>query len=246
MLTKDFYLQRIEEDTVAMAAAAKGADLDTPVPSCPGWSLADLVAHMAKVHHNWNEVVSRRITQPEELASRTDFERPPREQLINRLENGAGLLIETLASRDPDEPTWNWSSTQPQTVAFVPRRMAHETSVHRWDAQSATGTVEPIDSELAADGIDEFLYVHLPEEEGSPPEAGTVHVHRTDGPGEWFITMGPGGVEVREEHAKGDTAVRAPASDLVLMLWRRISPSTLEVLGDRTVLDRFVSWVDLN
>jgi uncharacterized protein (TIGR03083 family) len=245
-LDKDFYLARLEEDAAAMAAAAGSADLDAPVMSCPGWSLADLVAHTAEVHYSWTENVARRITDQAGLAARPDFSPPPRDKLIDTLRSNADRLISTLAAADVNQPVWNWSSTQPKTVAFVPRRMAHETSVHRWDAQSAVGAVQPIHSDLAADGVDEFFYVHLPEEEAAPPDPGTVHLHRTDGPGEWLVRMGPEGVKVTDEHAKGDAAVRAGASDLVLMLWRRVPAGDLEVLGDEEAVRRFINWVDLD
>jgi uncharacterized protein (TIGR03083 family) len=244
-MDKDFYLERLRDDAAAMVEAVSDTDLDTPVPSCPGWSIADLVAHMSQVHYSWTENVSRKIVDDQGLKSRPDFQPAPRSQLVEQLRSGADRLMATLAAADPDDPVWNWSSTQPKTVAFVPRRMAHETSVHRWDAQAAIGAPQPIHPELAADGIDEFFYVHLPEEEAPVPDPGTIHLHRTDGPGEWFVTMATDGVTVNNEHAKGDAAARAPSSDLVLMLWRRLSPSDVEVLGDAEVLDRFLQWVDL-
>jgi uncharacterized protein (TIGR03083 family) len=245
-MDKDFYLECLKDDAAAMVTATSDADLNAPVPSCPGWSIADLVSHTAEVHYSWTENVSRGIVDLDGLKARPPFQPAPRDQLVEQLRSGAERLIATLSAADPDDAVWNWSSTQPKTVAFVPRRMAHETSVHRWDAQSAIGRPEPIHSELAADGIDEFFYVQLPEEDAPPPDPGTVHFHRTDGRGEWFVTMAADGVTVRDEHAKGDAAARAPSSDLVLMLWRRVSPSDVEVLGDGAVLDRFIHWVDLS
>lgn len=244
-LDREFYLARFEQDATAMVAAAKQADLDAAVPPCPGWSVADLVAHTAEVFYDWNQVVSRGLVDRADFESVPDFERPPQEKLVDALQSSADRLLATLAAADLDQPAWNWSSTQPKTVAFVPRRMAHEISIHRWDAQSAIGATEPINADLAADGIDEFFFVQLPEEEAPVPEPGTVHLHRTDGPGEWFVTLGAGGVTVRAEHERGDAAVRGPASDLILMLWRRIPASDLEVHGDAAVVDRFVNWVDL-
>jgi uncharacterized protein (TIGR03083 family) len=244
-LDREFYLARLEEDVRAMVAAAERTDLDAPVPSCPGWSLADLLQHTAEVYYNWDQNVSRRAVDRADLEARPAFESAPREQLVEQLRLRADRLIATLAATPLETPVWNWSSTQPKTVAFVPRRMAHETSVHRWDAQAAAGATGPIDADLAADGVDEFFFVHLPEETAPAPEPGTLHLHRTDGPGEWLVRMGPDGVSVTTEHAHGDAAVRASASDLVLMLWRRIPASGLETHGDTAVVERFVNWVDL-
>ena len=46
------------------------------------------------------------------------------------------------------------------TISFA-RRMAHETSMHRWDADNAQGDPAPIDPELAIDGIDEALGTYV-------------------------------------------------------------------------------------
>ena len=66
------------------------------------------------------------------------------------------------------------------------------------------------------------------------PLAGTVHLHGTDteSGGEWFIHA-DGRVEA--VHAKGDVAVRGPASDLLLVLYARLPLDTVEVIGDRAL-----------
>ena len=39
--------------------------------------------------------------------------------------------------------------------------MAHETTVHRWDAQSAAGTPDPVPTWLACDGVSEMIDIFL-------------------------------------------------------------------------------------
>ena len=75
----------------------------------------------------------------------------------------------------------------PTTAAFWFRRQAHETAVHRWDAQRAAtpSSVDPIDATLAADGVDEWLEVFVPRflaRTGVPDDlvGATLHLHCTD------------------------------------------------------------------
>jgi uncharacterized protein (TIGR03083 family) len=235
------YVRQLRADGAALAAAAR-RNLDAPVPSCPGWTVGDLVFHTGAVHRDKTLIVRERLRARPDVKIRE----PGDDRLVEWFEEGLEELARVLEASDPDQPVWNWSSRAPQTVSFWPRRMAHETSVHRWDAQAAVGTPLPIDSDLAADGVDEFFDVHMPDEESAPPLEGTVHLHRTDGPGEWFVQLDDSGARVTKEHKKGDAAIRAPASDLVLLLWRRIGLDDVEVFGDKAVAERFVGWVDLN
>ncbi len=83
--------------------------------------------------------------------------------------------------------------------------------------------------------MDEFLTYMLPDpRSGEDPLPGSVHLHATDTPGEWVVRPGPDGAPVvTAEHAKGDAAIRGPASDLLLVLWRRVGLDAVEVIGDR-------------
>ena len=120
--------------------------------------------------------------------------------------------------------------------------MAHETTIHRWDAQSAT-TQDMIDIDIAIDGIDERL-ANLAASLNFGPvspdvlkgEGESAHLHATDGDGEWLIRFAADGMEITREHAKGDVAVRGPASDLLLYAVGRRGLDGLEIFGDETVL----------
>jgi uncharacterized protein (TIGR03083 family) len=151
---------------------------------------------------------------------------------------GAEMLATELEARDPGTPCWTWVPFD-RTVGFWARRTAHETAMHRWDAQNAAGTADEIDGELAVDGVDEYLALvpcfpgrHL-------PDAGSVHLHSTDAKGEWLVRLDGGGMHVTREHAKGDAAVRGPASDLLLVVYGRKPTDAVEVLGDASLFDRF-------
>ena len=237
----DQYLAVIAREGAATSAAAAGVGLDADLPSCPDWDVADLIAHTGRVHRWVTEIVTTRAT---ERVSRVGILAPTTDDLVPWFDEGVRDLVETLRATDPAEPVWSWSSEQ--TVGFWRRRMAVETTIHRWDAESATGDPGPIDADLAADAIDEFLDVYLPSEEAPlPPGGGSIHLHRTDGDGEWVLTLEADAVRIDRGHGHADVAVRGSAEELLLLLWRRITPDRVEVLGERSVLDRFLSWMEL-
>ena len=74
-----------------------------------------------------------------------------------------------------------------------------------------------------------------------PLPAGSLHLHRTDGPGEWLVQSVDGAVVATQEHARGDAAVRGSASDLFRFVWNRGAGSTVEVLGDPAVADEWAA-----
>ena len=175
---------------------------------------------------------------PNEVEERS---RPPADELLAWARDRTAHLHAALAEADPATTVWTWAPAQ--DVAFILRRMAHETSVHRWDAELAAGEARPIDPELASDGVDEFLNVMLLQPRfSSAPIEGSVHLHATDTPGEWLVReQEDGTLVVTAEHAKGDAALRGSASDLLLALWGRVGSDALEVIGDRAVAERLLA-----
>jgi uncharacterized protein (TIGR03083 family) len=121
--------------------------------------------------------------------------------------------------------------------------MAHEIAVHGWDAQLAAGQPQPVEPELASDGVDEFLTVFLVSPRFSAkPLAGSVHLHATDTPGEWLVRQEDDGtLVVTAEHAKGDAALRGQASQLLLALWGRLRLDELDVIGDRAAAEHLLA-----
>jgi hypothetical protein len=134
--------------------------------------------------------------------------------------------------------------------------MAHETLVHRADAQLAAGAEpEPlIEAEVAADAIDEWLMLLTSGIPGNASErtkalsAGAgLHIHVTDdglgGRGEWMIRHGADGLTVEPGHGKGDAALTGPAASLLLVLMRRrpVSDPAVTVYGDSAVVDGWLA-----
>ena len=233
------YLGAIDRDSRALAAAAAG-NLERRVPGCPDWTIADLVWHVGRVHNRWGSIAEGGLLSVENLEPPS---RPDDRDLIPWLGRQSARLVEVLARADPSTPVWTWAGQR--QLSFIPRRMAHETSVHRWDAQSATGSELPIDPRLAVDGIDEFFDLWVPATADLGSGSESLHLHSTDVTGEWVVSIAVGAFEVSREHAKGDAAVRGPASDLLLLLWRRRAASEVDVLGDPEALKRFLARSDL-
>ena len=236
-MTLDF-LAHLRADGARFSEIARTGDPTLRVPPCPDWALADLVGHLGAVHR----VQRQRVESGS--AERQPLERPvpPSDGLADWYDEGLAELLAALDRVDPDAPAWNWSASAPKTAAFWPRRMAQETAVHRWDAEATIGATTPIDPELAADGIDEWLTVFVDADRRPPAGLGTLHLHCTDTDGEWFAALGGGRIVVRREHAKADVAARGRAEDLLLVCWRRRPAAAVEVLGDAATL---TGWIDL-
>lgn len=238
MLTSSDYLAILRHEGVAFADSVATA-MSSPIASCEPWVGTDLLWHMIEVHYSWKFIVESHMMNPDDYVPRS---KPADKDLLSEYRKGLEELISVLSSIDPARSCWTWAGIQ--DVAWVIRRMAHETAVHSWDAHSAAGKTTHIDSVLASDGIDEFIHVMAVHNvrEKEDVLSGSVHIHCTDVDGEWLIVpTETTEVIVTREHAKGDCALRGTAQDLLLALWRRIPMSSLEVIGNADVAHQFLN-----
>lgn len=240
-MTELDYIAAIRDNASALVDAAERAGLDAQVPSCPDWVVADLLEHIGTVHRWATVCCDRSPSDPFMRSKDAGIEVPvDHGERPAWVREGSGLLADRLAARSPDDPCWTWAP--PQTIGFWRRRQAHETAMHRVDAQLAAGAAEPIDAALAADGIDEQMSL-LPNQPWAPePITGageTIHMHCTDVDGEWLVRLAPSGLEVERVHAKGDVAARGTASDLLAWQLGRGPLDRLEVFGDEALLARW-------
>jgi uncharacterized protein (TIGR03083 family) len=137
----------------ALAAVGRATKLDTTVPSCPEWNLEKLLRHTGTAHR-WSAGVVR--TRQPLSHKEIDLALPDEPSgLPDWLEQSAHELVAELGAADPYADCWTWAGDQ--HVRFWGRRMAHETSVHRWDGQGTAGEPEPFEGALAVEGIDEHL-----------------------------------------------------------------------------------------
>lgn len=241
---KDFWIGALRTDGPAFQAALAEAGPGVEVPSCPGWTVERLAAHLGTVYSWMRGHVDRgAVTPPEPLAEhRVDPPAWPR--LLEWWEERFDLLVATLEHTAPTLPAWNWAP-QTKTAAFWFRRAAHETALHRWDAQSALGAHTPLEAKLAADGVTEVLDTWLPAGRRHAPgdREGVVHLVATDIETEWYVRLRGTGVALldtdtlldSDDHGARSHAA-GTASDLQLALWGRIPFDTLTVSGDRRLL----------
>lgn len=150
-LTREQYLIHLNADYQLLAAAIP----ETPVgvPGCPGWTTKDLAKHMAHVYLGQAFVVETgsKAENKEHLAPY-----PRTEDFMEFMSWGFAAITKALDINRPERPTWSWHHSD-HSVDFWFRRMAHETVIHRIDAEQAIGTISKIDEALALDGVDEVL-----------------------------------------------------------------------------------------
>jgi uncharacterized protein (TIGR03083 family) len=219
------------EGEALVAASRQGPD--EPVPTCPDWTVADLAQHVAGVYTWAGTIAHERLTGPP-----TELKLPDGETSVDVLAEALEDLVEALRSCDADTPMWNWGGGD-QVATFWARRMAHESAVHRFDAQRAHGLAQPIDADLAHDGIDELVDVVLPglaKRDGRPLPTGTYLFVSTDD-GNWAVQTGADGIRRLDAAKEPDVTVRGTASALLLAATNRVPWTSLEVEGQADLLD---------
>jgi len=209
-------LQREARRVLALAGGTADSEaLGRPVPCCPGWSLADVVKHLGNVYNWAGTVVEGRLAQPpsgDAIPRRPEDMSAP-EWMSDRLDR----LVSVLAEVPGDVDLWTFSSAEP-TPAFWWRRQAHETLIHRVDAEAASDVaITPVEPGLAADNIDELFEVHSFNEEHDDGSPATPSSHDRAGTGEADVAV-PGQAEGDSARARdsadeqGAGATREPAS----------------------------------
>lgn len=225
----------IARESTQLIDAVRNAP-DVPVPWCDDWTAEDMGRHIGAV---WT-LAAHNIAamNPEAMTPLGDAGQPADSQdLCVWMEERRTALLEVLVATPDDSPAWAFATDNP-TTGFWRRRMAQETVVHRWDAEAARGLVNPIHPELAADGVAEYLAVGLRFSSSRPnrfyPHE-TLHLHRTDGPGEWLLTgHGQDGVDIATVHADADAHVTGTAEGLLLWIWGRPTDE-IEITGSAAV-----------
>jgi uncharacterized protein (TIGR03083 family) len=237
-------LQAADHDARRLLAVA-ATDWGRPVPHCPAWDGAALVRHTGGIL-SWMAAV---VTSSERV-SRRDLDSAPDipDDLPAWYLAALDRTLDVLGAAEPDSPTWTFSTTGDNTARWWCRRLAIEVAIHRFDIEHAAAdhgrTPAAVDGDVAAAGIEEFVVEFLPgllAQNGIEGLHGTLNLHATDGPADWWIGLDQGG-SARPPDAKADTAVRGTRSDLLLWLTNREPSQALEVIGHREVLQ---AWLQL-
>jgi uncharacterized protein (TIGR03083 family) len=237
----------IGQEAELFAMAAEQGGLEVTVDTCPGWNMRELLRHLSMIHL-WaaGHVAQRRDgSWGDDLAEFTEAWPalavfwPDDEKLIAwYLETNANL-VQTLESAPLDVESWTFLPA-PSPLAMWARRQAHETAVHRFDAENAAGIASGFDPVFASDGIDEMLMGFAPRRAEFPVDSGrTMLVHATDTNDSWHVTLAPTGITTLRGVGPADVILAGDASDLYLMLWNRGENSSITVTGESEILDKW-------
>lgn len=235
LVAPDRLLDALARDGRALGASA-AADLDAAVPACPGWARRDVLGHLGRVYRSVAAIVDGRLQDPPSTAPPPA---PAGDEVVPFFHEGLEAVVASLAATPDDTPLYTWS--RDRTAGFYRRRLCHETAAHRLDVDPAAA----FDPDVAADGVAELYEVVMPTglaRHRGPRPSGTLHLHRTDGPGEWTLELVGDELRVGRVHGKATAAVRGDASDLFRFAWNRGRGPSIEVFGDESVA---LAWAGL-
>ena len=222
------------EAATVLRANAMAAGLDAPVPTCPGWSVSRLVAHVGMAHRWAASHVNGSPADDPEVMERAALSEP---DLLGWFDDGATALLQAIVDAPDDLTAFVFLKNAPPAKVFWTRRQCHETTIHAVDALAARLGRPPRRSEtwirppLALDGIDELLAGFVPRRSQGihPPEETVVLVRPDDSPIAWLLAMGPDHpvdvtvVDGASPAAYGpvDRTLTGHPVDLYLQLWNR-------------------------
>jgi uncharacterized protein (TIGR03083 family) len=254
------HIDALRSHGTLLADAAGRAGLDAPVPPCAPWLVKDLLRHTGYIHR-W---AARHITErpaavldgppePEILKGG-----PADPELLPWFRAGHAALVQTLTAADPGLDCATFMPA-PSPLAFWARRQAHETAIHRADAESAAGTVSEYPAQFAADGIDELILGFGRRRKYQPAagtEGGRLRVVAADTGDEWLIDAREGRMQPRrkadadpaaDNDAAATCTVSAPASALYLYLWNRAdaAQANVTITGNTDLLTCWQSSVQV-
>ena len=239
-------LDAVDLESSRLLVTASNGSLDAPVPACPGWDMAHLVQHLGFIYGRLALVVTGRRTSVPDRGEIPGA--PDGEARLGWFAEQRAAMLAALEAADADAFVWNWTDSSPGPTSFWFRRMAHETLIHRVDAELALG-LEPAqaDPQVAADTVTEFFELFFPLFESQLPSTGlggSIHLHATDvSDAEWTVDARPGGSSITREHRKADAALRGTAFDLACWTWGRLPTERLETFGDLEIANRFLEVV---
>lgn len=234
-LTIEDHVAGIEAALERMAQWAGEAGPEARVPTCPGWTVRDLLAHQGMVHR-WATAVVRGVPRADIDSRAIEAEGRAAGDQLAWLREGAADLLETLRAAPEDFETPTFLTKAPPAKLFWVRRQDHELTMHALDALAAREGRRPTSddawfgAEHALDGLDELLvgFWQRPTKGPRAPEGRPYSALVAADSGErWLLDVGTD--LVRTHHLAADEAgpdsatavLSGPAVDLYLALWNR-------------------------
>jgi len=214
-----------------------GADLNAPVPPCPGWDVRELARHLGGVHR-W---ATRYVSEARKSAIDADLEEivggwPDDDDLADWLAKGHRALIAAVAGAPADLDCFTFLDA-PSPLAMWARRQAHETSIHRVDIESAAAAVTPFPTEFAVDGVDELVTAFITRP-GRGPRAESerrLALLPTDDAARWTVRFDADSCHSVRSAGAADVMAIGTASDLYLWAWNRPTLGEVTFTGDAEV-----------
>ena len=252
-------LRLIDERSRAFRSAVSTAStLDVTVPTCPEWTLLDLVHHLGEGRRSWAATVKAGPGATSRIRPPSDGPAAPREReaLVAWLAESTELLLDALREAGPERGCWTWwaDSQSPRTCGAVARHQLQEVAVHTYDAQLTVGAPQPLPDEVALDGVEEFLFTCCATTSPWPHEPAVVDYDATEGRS-WRLWVSADGARIaRLPEAGGRGAaddgrqgvgarVSGTSSEIVLAAFYGRRPlEALTIEGDRGVIDRLIAW----
>jgi len=245
-LTVDDLLIISASESRKLADEAERVLLSDPVPTCPDWTVRELVEHLGGVHRWATMIISEGLLQsPDESLFDTTFAAPADPgELLPWFQEGADRLIETLRVAPDDLRAFVFLKSAPPARTFWARRETHETTIHRIDALAArlgrmpTTAEAGISTAVALDGIDELVNGFVPRRSSRlrTDEPFRTVVAPTDAPIAWTVAVSDGAAVVTEGDDQGaQSRITGTAAALYLGLWNRgddvAEKGTVDLLG---------------
>jgi uncharacterized protein (TIGR03083 family) len=245
------HIAHLEREGLALVAAAYRHGLDAALPTCPGWTEAELVRHTGGIQRWATRTVAGALRGPiDEPLERIAGGWPPDTELLDWFRSGLGELVAALRAAPPSLACFTFLAA-PSPLAFWARRQAQEVTMHRVDAESPGGACTPIDPDLAVDGVDEMLFAFAARPQRRKVPACAFALAATDADRAWYVRVEPRGVHPSYESCAVDATVRGSASDLYRFVWNRLDASAAElhVTGDPAALATWrkavrIRWTD--
>jgi len=242
------YIAALGREGELLAAAAERAGMGAAVPSCPAWAVRDLLKHTSYVHRWATGIVAQGLARPSGGESEAEIlaQGPGDDELTGWFREGHAALVRALSQAPPDLDCWAFLAA-PSPLAFWARRQAHETAIHRADAEQAAGraSASVFEPAFAADGVDELIMGFLARSirRGNWPGLdGSLAIHVADGAAggaDWLVAGGSGEPGVSRGTGPAACDATGPAREVYLTLWNRHPPDGLQVTGDPGILAAF-------
>lgn len=220
------YVDSIKRASARIADLVNEQNASTVVPSCPDWTLRELVIHLGEVHEWW--AANIREANPEKHWEGVRTKPASPESSVDWFRAQTAALVSAISESELGSPCWTWWEA-PRTLEAVARHQVQEAEIHRWDAENAVGEPNPIPLEISVDGISEFLSVHRSSIEDL--DLPGLRFEATDSDEAWIINP--------ENQIESTTS--ASASDLVLFLNGRLGLAAVGVSGSRSGLEKLVA-----